>query len=201
VRRRLLAAALASLLAAALLVPTAQGATRTRTFRDFDRPGPTSVFISVVYSNKHRHGKFTPRLVRFSFQVPVSCEAGGNPAITGPGYFPDSGPIELKKGKFAYSYSDPIPSTSPGAYSSGSVTGEVIKKAKRVEGSVTVLGHNYPPTHINCTSGAIPYIATPCRWAYGKPSPHIKPSLPACVPQDVIVASDPPIPAYLARVL
>jgi hypothetical protein len=192
VRRRLLAAALASLLGAALLVPTAQGATRTRTFYDFS-PRQALVFISVIYGNKHRHGKFTARRVRFSFMVPVSCEGGGNPAIpdviTGPGYFADSGPVELEQGKFAYSYSEPIPSTSPGAYTSGSVTGEVIKQRKRVEGSVTVLGHNYPPmAHLNCTSGgAIPFVATPCRWAYGKPSPHIKPSLPVCVPQDVIV--------------
>ena len=105
VRRPLLATALASLLAAVLLVPTAQAYTYSTVNRFFQEDalnlGRPSVLVNVVYNNTHRNGKFTPRLVYIQFQVPVSCQVGGNSVVVAA-----SGPFKLRKGKveFANSY-------------------------------------------------------------------------------------------------
>ena len=171
-RRPLLATALASLLAAVLLVPTAQAYTYSTVNRFFQEDalnlGRPSVLVNVVYNNTHRNGKFTPRLVYIQFQVPVSCQVGGNSVVVAA-----SGPFKLRKGKvdFANSY-----------FSQGfsySVTGQKKKKKKnkRVDGTVTVLDYSSPPTFINCTSGGpLPFFATPCQWDI----PPNKPSLPFC---------------------
>jgi hypothetical protein len=138
--------------------------------------GTFSVLVNVVYRNRHRNGKFTPRLVYIQFQVPVSCQVGGNTVVTASG----NSPFKLRKGKveFAYSYSSQAPDSF-----SYSVTGKKTKKEKkkRVDGTVTVFDYSSPPTFINCTSGGpLPFFATPCQWDV----PPNKPSLPFCVSED-----------------
>ena len=86
---RALTIALASLVGAALAVPTAQAATRYRYFQDHALDaGHASIWMIVAYKDTHGNRKFTPRWVLFNFRAPTSCEVGGNPLIFGasPGY-------------------------------------------------------------------------------------------------------------------
>ena len=165
--RRLLIALFAPLLVAALLVPTAQAKTINRFFQEdalnFGRP---SVLLNVVYMNRHRNGRFTPRVVYMQVQVPVSCQVGGNSVAVA------AGPaFKLRKGKVQYT--DSSFSSQGFSYS---VTGQ--KKKKRFDGTVTAWSYNSSPTPtINCTSGGpLPFFATPCQWDI----PPNKPSLPFC---------------------
>lgn len=167
-RRPLLATALAPLLAAVLLVPTAL-AYKTSVNRFFQEDalnlGRPSVLVNVVHKNRHRNGKFTPRVLYIQVQVPVSCEVGGNTVVTAA-----SGGFKLRKGKVQY--------TDSFFYSQGfsfSLTGQ--KKKKRFDGTVTAVSSSSSPTPtINCTSGGpLPFFATPCRWFLPN-----KLSLPLC---------------------
>jgi hypothetical protein len=192
--RRPLSIALASLVAAALVVPTAQAATRRYDFQDLGQQGQMRIQIAVFYKNKQRHGRYTPRLALYDSAVPVSC----NPPVSTPSA-PSGGPpsfgtpnqnfIKMKKGSFTYSYSYEIPSSITGGapgHTSGTGTGKVVKKQAnkplRVEGSVSILDWEYPTFGMhNCTSGGpVPYSATPCR--YPVLPPYIKKSLPFCAP-------------------
>jgi hypothetical protein len=67
--RRPLSIALASLLLAALVAPSAQAATRRYWFQVY--PGYAGVRISVVlmYKNKQRHGPYTPRQASYDATV------------------------------------------------------------------------------------------------------------------------------------
>lgn len=201
-RRPLLATALASLLAAALLVPTAQA---YKTYTSISRPfqedalnlGRASVLLNVVYGNRHRNGKFTPRQVYIQFQVPVSCQVGGNTVVTAAN---GNSPFKLRKGKveFAGSYSTQAPDSF-----SYSVTGKKTRKGKkkRVDGTVTVFNYSSPPTFINCTSGPLPFFATPCQWFLRKPSlsvcKYLYPYGPSPIEGDegpIIIPENPPPP-------
>ena len=188
--KRSLSIALASLFVAALVAPTAQAATRRYDFQA-DSLGQGGVRISLVvfYKNKHRHGRFTPRLADYESSVPVSC----NPPVAGATAYnsnhilgtPDYNYIKLRKGSFTYSYSSGVPTSGPAGAISATVTGKVIKKKRkgrlRVDGSVSILDYNYTALgYYNCTSGGpVPYSATPCRLPYTD-LPYIKKSLPVC---------------------
>jgi hypothetical protein len=151
------------------LVPTAQAyKTYSSVNRFFQEDalnlGRPSVLVNVVYMNRHRNGKFTPRIVYIQVQVPVSCQVGGNSVGVAAG-----GPFKLRKGKVQY--------TDSSFHSQGfsySVTGQ--KKKKRFDGTVTAWSYSSSPTPtINCTSGGpLPFFATPCQW-FPK-----RPSLPFC---------------------
>lgn len=190
---RALTIALASLVAAALAVPTAQAATRRYDFQG-GSGGQLRIQVSLYYKNEQRHGRYTPRQAIYDSSVPISCnppvaasaEAPSGSYILGS---PDYNLIKLRKGSFTYSYSYEIPSSitggAPGS-TSATATGKVIKKKRkgskklRVDGSVSILDYNYPTFgwH-NCTSGGpVPYSATPCR--YPDSPPYIKKSLPFC---------------------
>ncbi|MGZ5324719.1 MAG: hypothetical protein ACXWZ3_11860, partial [Solirubrobacterales bacterium] len=195
VRRPLLATALASLLAAALLVPTAQAFYKTTVNRFFQEDalnlGRASVLVNVVHMNRHRNGRWTPRVVYIQVQVPVSCEVGGNTVVTAA-----SGPFKLRKGKVQY--------TDSFFYSEGfsfSVTGQ--KKKKRFDGTVTAWSSSSSPTPtINCTSGGpLPFFATPCQWFLRKPSlpvcKYLYPYGPSPIEGDegpIIIPENPPPP-------
>src|SRR5262245_66293901 len=73
--KRPLSIALASLLVAALVAPTAQAATRRYDFQDFQpgAPGRLAIHVVVFYKNKQRHGPFTPRQVVYDSNAPISC--------------------------------------------------------------------------------------------------------------------------------
>jgi hypothetical protein len=186
--RRLLIAIFAWLLGVALIAPSAQAATRYRYFQDHALDaGHASIWMIVAYKDTHGNRKFTPRWVLFNFRAPTSCQVGGNPLIGGssPGY---TRVTKLNKGKLTYKYWVPVRSPTNDAHSAGKVTVKVIKKTKRVEGTVRVTEYTQPPTYVNCTSGdAIPYFATPCRETDVNPPliinpPYINPSLPVCTP-------------------
>ncbi len=182
-----LSIAFASLFAAALVAPIAQGATRDYHFQDYQPavPGHVAIHLAVFYKNKQRHGPYTPRLAAFDYQVPTSC----NPPVSSDA-LAQSGSgnttIKLIKGSFTYSVSSDLPYTgSPPGHLSASLTGTVIKKKRegeklRVNGSVSIFDYSYPALGLyNCTSGGpVPYSATPCR--YGQRPPYIKPGLPVC---------------------
>ena len=185
--RRPLFIALASLFAAALMAPIAQGATRVYDFQDYQPavPGHVAILLAVVYKNKERHGTYTPRLATVGGRFPTSCNPPVSPdavAQTGSG----NGYIKLRKGSFSYSYSSAYVNSDPPGNISATLTGKVLEKKKgkqlRVNGSVSILDFDYPPPgwH-NCTSGGpVPYSATPCR-PYGiQRPPYIKPGLPTC---------------------
>ena len=182
--RRPLSIALASLFIAALVVPTAQGATRSYDFQDSSlRSPPGMIQVVVLYKNKQRHGRYTPRLASYASFVPVRC----NPSVGAEAFAQSSSAdfIKLRKGSFSYSYSSEYVNSDPPGNISGTLTGKVFEKKKgkqlRVNGSVSILDFNYPPPgYHNCTSdGPVPYSATPCR-PYGGTPPYIKPGLPAC---------------------
>ncbi|MGA8927101.1 MAG: hypothetical protein WB462_12835 [Solirubrobacterales bacterium] len=173
--RRLLIAVLGSLLAAALIAPAAQAASRIRYFQDFSDPSK-QVYLTVDYADKRGNKKFTPRHVAYYFVVQVSCTLGGNSSVDG---WSGTGPRpKVTKGKFDHPLL-PGQSPTPGhpGSSTGYVKGKLIKKTKRIDGSVNVQDYESPPTFMNCaTAGAIPYAATRCRLPSDTNS-----SLPACV--------------------
>ncbi len=186
--RRPLSIALASLFIAALVVPTALGATRRYDFQDFQPiPGHVSIHVVVLYKNKQRHGRYTPRQATYASFVPVSC----NPPVGAEAFAQSSSGnghgdiIKLRKGSFSYSYSSAYVTGDPPGNISATLTGKVFEKKKgkqlRVNGSVSILDFNYPPPgYHSCTSGGpVSYSATPCRPSGAKP-PYIKPGLPSC---------------------
>ena len=174
--KRLLIAIFASLLGLVLIAPGAQAASRVRYFQDLSgSDGQSQIGLSVGYLDKHGNKRFTPRTISYSFVVPVSCVVGGNQSIDGlSGTGP---PVKLRKGKFTHAYSHSGPSviqSNPGT-STGYVKGKLIKKTKRVDGSINIQDYESPPTFMNCASvGAISFSATPCR------TPSVNSSLPAC---------------------
>ena len=185
--RRAWTIGLAFLVAGALAVPTAQAATRYYDFQDIGHPGHTTISVTVIYKNKHRHGAFTPRLVFYDAATQISCNPPVGVAAAnslGGGASGDI-PIKLRKRSFNYSFtyvSPPSPPNTPPQSGSGIATGKVVKK-KRVDGSVSILDYTNPSLNLhNCTSGGpVPYSATPCRPPFNLP-PYIKKSLPNCVP-------------------
>ncbi len=179
--RRPLSIALASLFVAALVAPTAQAASRRYWFDSYLGPGaPSRISVVVLYKNKQRHGRYTPRQVSYDATVPVSCNPPVAQASASTG-----GLVKLRKGKFTYSdirsYPDSFAVT-------GTATGKVLKKKPgvrkqmRVDGSVSVLDYSFPAYGVhNCTSGGpVPYSATPCRPSPYHNPPYIKKSLPVC---------------------
>jgi len=191
--RRPLSIALASLVAAALVVPTAQAATRRYDFQDFQAgsPGQLAIHIAVLY--KKRHGRYTPRQAIYESSVPISCNPPVGAEATAPsGSYIYGKPnyynlIKLIKGSFTYTYSSELPDVDAPGSISATATGKVIKKKRkgkklRVDGSASILFYDYPRDgYHNCTSGGpVPYSATPCRLSGSQPPPYIKPSLPVC---------------------
>ena len=178
--KRTLTIALVSLVGAAVAVPTAQAATRTRYFQDVGNPGHASIKLKVTYNDDHGNGQFKPRSVAYEAEVRVFC----NPQVTGASVPSSStGRIKVRKGSFKYSYSSPVPGTTPS--NTGSASGSLTNQPKaQLNGIVEIFSYTTPPGLLNCTSdGPMPYFATPCRPLHNRP-PYIKPSLPGCV-QDV----------------
>ncbi len=177
--RRLLTIAIASLAGAALAVPTAQATTRTRYFQDVGHPGDARIRLKVIYKDKHDNGQFKPRSVVYDAAVRVFC----NPEFSG-ATVPSSSTtrITLRNGSFSYSYSHPVPGTTP--QNTGRATGKIVNTPKpQVDGTVEIFNYTTLPGFLNCTSdGPMPYWATPCRPLHNRP-PYIKPSLPGCVPE------------------
>ena len=186
--RRRLSIALASLFVAALVAPTAQGATRVYSFQDNPAPWPEhlAIELGVLYKNKQRHGPYTPRNVSYDGWVPISCNPPVGPAAAG--FSTGNTSVKLIKGSFTDPVSSDIPSTaSPPGHIRASFTGTVIKKKRkgeklRVNGSVSIFDFSLPALgQYNCTSGGqVPYSATPCRPYGGQRPPYIKPGLPVC---------------------
>jgi hypothetical protein len=121
-RRRLLVALTLSV-AAALAAPTAQAATRSYYFQGAG-PEQAAIQVTVIYKNKQRHGRFTPRGVFYDASVPISCDPpvapGAAAASVGPNPFVPAQPIKLRKGKFDYSYSvTTVPRASSTARAAG----------------------------------------------------------------------------------
>lgn len=188
--KRALSIALALLIGAALVAPTAQAASRRYWFQVY--PGYEGVRISValLYKNKQRHGPYTPRQASYDATVSaLSCNPPVAQAEANTGSYirgtPDYNLIKLRKGSFTYSdtYSD------SSSVISATATGKVIKKKPgvskqmRVDGTVSVLDYSFPYYGYNCTSGGpIPYSATPCRPSPYSIPPWIKKSLPLCLP-------------------
>ena len=172
---------MALLAAAAVAVPTAQASKiYSESHRYFQQHaadlGGVSINVTVVYANRHRGGKFTPRVVYLAFKAPVSCQVGGTTAAS-----IQSGPFKVRdrRVEFSGSFTNQAPPTSnpnPGSSGSYFATGRLIKKKNkkkwRVDGTVTVLTYSSPPTFLDCASGEIPYSATQC-WssapAWGHP--------------------------------
>ena len=188
--RRPLSISLASLFVAALMAPTAQGATRIYSFQDYQRATPypehLAIELAVFYKNKQRHGPYTPRLVGYDGWVPISCNPSVSPAAAG--FSTGNTYVKLIKGSFTDPVSSDIPSTaSPPGHIRASFTGTVIKKKRkgeklRVNGSVSIFDFSSPALgQYNCTSGGqVPYSATPCRPYGAQRPPYIKPGLPVC---------------------
>ena len=179
--RRPLSIALASLFVAALVAPTAQGATRTHYFQQVGDVGYAEIKLNVIYKDKHGNGHFTPRSVAYEAQVGVFCHPAPTYSFTASVASSSTKRIRLKKNDdFSYSYSRPVPGTTP--MNTGKATGRVPSKPKQpVDGTVEVFSYTTPPDFLNCTSdGPMPYRATPCRPLHNRP-PYIKPSLPGCV--------------------
>ena len=179
--RRPLSIALASLFVAALVVPTAQAASRRYWFDSYLTPGaPFRISVVVLYKNKKRHGRYTPRQVSYDATVSVSC----NPPVAQA--FADTGGnlIKLRKGKFTYSDIRSYPWYAVTGIGTGKVLKKKpgVRKQMRVDGSVSVLDSSFPDYGFhNCTSGGpVPYSATPCRPSPYSNPPYIKKSLPVC---------------------
>jgi hypothetical protein len=181
--------AVALLAGVAVAVPTAQGArTYSGSFSESHRYfqqhaadlGGVSINVTVVYTNRHRGGKFTPSVVYLKFKAPVSCQVGGTTTAS-----IQSGPFKLRNRKveFSGSFTNQAPASEiadPGSSGFYFATGRLIKKKNkrkwRVDGTVTVSTYSSPPTFLNCTSGGtLPYAATRC-WS----SASAKASPPFC---------------------
>lgn len=179
--KRPLTFALVWLLGAALAVPTAQAVTRTHYFQQVGDLGYAEIKLNVVYKDKHGNGRFTPRSVAYEAQVRVFCQPTPTYGFTTSVASNSTSRIGLKKnGDFSYSYSRPVPGTTP--TNTGKATGTVPNTPKQqLVGTVEIFSYTTPPDLLNCTSdGPMPYRATPCRPLHNRP-PYIKPSLPGCV--------------------
>ena len=181
-----LSIALASLFVAALVAPTAQGATRRYDFQDpSEFPGKVAIHVVVLYKNKQRHGPYTPRLAAYNSFVQIRCDPPVGVEVAVPSGSGNNN-IKVRKGSFSYSYSSDLVTGGPPGSISATLTGKVFEKKKgkqlRVNGSVSILDYSYPTLgYHNCSSGGpAPYSATPCRLSAAKPPPYIKPGLPVC---------------------
>lgn len=182
--RRTVHIALALLAAMAVAVPAASSKTFSESHRYFQQhaadTGGVSINVTVVYRNRQRGGKFTPRAAYIKFKAPVSCQLGGTTAAS-----VQSGPFKPTGGKvrFSGSFANQAPPSelvNPGSTGSYIATGKLIKKKNkrrwRVDGTVTVSSYDFPPAFANCSSGgAIPYSASQC-WS----SASAKASPPFC---------------------
>lgn len=187
--RRTTFIALALFVVVALAVPAARApsAHAYKTFSSSNRyfqqhaaeVGGVSINVTVVYAKRTPNGKNTPRKAYLKFQAPVSCQVGGNTAAR-----IQSGPFKLRdqKVEFSGSFTNQAPASeiqNPGSSGTYYATGRLIKKKSkkkwRVDGTVTVLTYNFPPTFLTCSSGEIPYSATRC-WS----SASAKGSPPSC---------------------
>lgn len=130
--------------------------------------GGVSIIVNVGYANKHRNAKFTARSVYLAIEAPVSCQLGGSTAAD-----VRSGPFKLRHNRVVFSgtFTDESPANgkpNPGSSGLYYATGRLIKtknkKKWRVEGTVTVLAYDFPPSFVGCASSEIPYSATQCRW-------------------------------------
>ncbi len=178
--RRPLSIALALLFVAALMASTAQAASRRYWFAAKLGPVTSRISGDVLYKNKERHGRYTPRQIDIGGVVPVSC----NPPLA-ESFAETGGFTKLRKGKFSYSDVRSNPETfAINATGAGKVLRKKpgVRKQMRVDGSVSVLDFSWPAYGLhNCTSGGpVPYSATPCRPSPYTNPPYIKKSLPVC---------------------
>jgi hypothetical protein len=191
--RRILLAAVATLLAIALIAPAAQATKRYGYFQDLTLApsAPSSIFLTILYKDDHGHGKFTPRAaVSYRFDTPVSCPSGnpGNLQFSGNefnkyGYFRE----QLRGSLFSHTFESQFenPQTAP---LKGYVKGNVLTREKRgtpqVNGSVYIADWDAPSGVSDCMMPSEHYSATPCkRWISPKAPKHAswkKRKLPVC---------------------
>jgi len=184
--KRLLIAAFASLLAAAVMAPgTAQSATKYRYWQDLSISGPYAgqVSVTIAYEDKRGNRKFRPRYAAaYQLQAATSCgasagdvETGGN-AYSKYSYF--MGP--LINGRFTHRFENQFeqPAAAP---IKGDLTGRVLPRVKkagrvvraaRVDGAFDVEHWNASVASQNCVSSGR-YSATPCkRWRSKRDRPR-----------------------------
>ena len=167
--KRALTVVFASLLAVAVIAPTAaQGTTKYRYWQDLSVSGPFpgQINLAIAYEDKNGNGKFKPRYaVSYNLQAQASCDPGGATELQLGGnkfskynYFVAA----LSKGRFAHRFEDQAEQPELSALK-GDLNGTVLKKQKRgkrvtrtarVNGAFDVEG--------NCISSGS-YSATQCK--------------------------------------
>jgi hypothetical protein len=183
--KRALTIALASLIGAALAVPTAQASrvdpqhTRYRYFQDLSVSGqfPGRIIFGVLYE-ENRKGEFTPQeLDSYHLQVGASCNPGGatlfgigGNAFAKYAYF--YAPL-TNGGRFFHTFGSELPDTAT-PNPKRDLSGTVLKRLKRVGGvtrTARIDGRfnveDWDPygqagVRENCTSSGS-YSATPCK--------------------------------------
>ena len=182
--RRALTAALASLIAAGVMLPSAaQATTKVRAFEDLSLSGPYpgQIFINIRYEDRNGNRKFTPRYaVGYRLQGQRSCALGGQSGFDIAGnayskyiYFK----AKLRKGRFVHPFGSEFPEA---ASISGSLTGLVADRLKRdtlprptarVTGAYDIQDWDPTPGVLeNCVSSGS-YSASPCKRKRSTPDP------------------------------
>ena len=165
--KRALTVVFASLLAVAVIAPTAaQGTTKYRYWQDLSVSGPFpgQINLAIAYEDKNGNGKFKPRsAVSYNLQVQASCNPGGEIELQLGGnafakynYFVAA----VRKGRFAHRFGSEQPESST---LEGDLNGTVLKKqkqGKRVTRKARVNGaFDFEGTCISSGS----YSATQCK--------------------------------------
>ena len=184
--RRLLVASFASMLAVALIAPTAQASrvdpqhTRYRFFQDLNvtSPFPGRILFAVLFK-ENSHGELTPReAVSYHLQVGVSCNPGGDSVFSIGGnafskyaYFDAA----LTNGHFSHTFGSEFPEGYP---LKGDLSGTVLKRLKRggrltrparVDGTFNVEDWDpFAGVKENCTSSGS-YSASTCKQRWMSP--------------------------------
>lgn len=167
--RRALTIAALSVLAVAMIAPAAQGKRTVRLFQDLDLTGslPGQIFLTVVYQDRHGHGKLRPRWAGYILQTQVSCNPGGlsNLIVLKSAANADvQFKARLKKGRFATRLESGVnPQLAPAR---GDLTGKVSKGRVgkgRVNGAFNVEDWDpNPGARENCVASGS-FSATPCK--------------------------------------
>jgi hypothetical protein len=164
--RRVTAICLAALLALAVAAPVSQAATKTRYYEDRSIDGGGGdIRLDVVFKNKKRKGKYTPRILKLLYVeiLPITCNPGGDQfaALVQPTS------IKFQKGKFVFPIQDDN--------FDGEARGKAVKKGKKIDGSLEIFDFDPSPQVQNCTTnGPRVFHAGECR----KPNQDKK--LPIC---------------------
>ena len=165
--KRLLTVALMSLLAAALIAPAAEAASKTLHYQDRGIEPGGEVLLDILWKNKKAHGPYTPRrLTLYHFElVAISCQMGGDRVMAA---FGPTTSVKLTRGSFFHDFQE--------EGFTGSLSGELrlaaVRGNRRVDGSFEVVDADFPPDAMNCsTNGLRRYSATPCRTGTGTKLP------------------------------